>query len=277
MDIGKFKIVICVLGAILNLHPNCSGLDMDMRVVGSYRTEALTADAITVSNILFLSTSGGMEMLDISRPADPRLVGNIGPLTTCMGVNGNYLYGAADGLVVFDISRPTDPVLTNRIELPNRQAANDVVIANGRAYVATYDSLHIYDLGDPIRPVLLGSFSADTVSGVTISGSIAYLAAGSVGLQIVDISDPAGPKSIATLKTGAATGRVGVLGHYAYVSDIDGVNVIDITNPALPVLKTKLRGFPGVLRIQATDSAIYIMNQDAIVILAKGDDQPGLA
>ena len=71
--------------------------------------------------------------------------------------------------------------------------------------------------------------------GVVVAGSYAYVADGS-SLQIIDISDPAGPVTVGTRATYAAYG-LAVAGSYAYMADYSvGLKIIDISNPRDPVL-----------------------------------------
>ena len=67
-------------------------------------------------------------------------------------------------------------------------------------------------------------------------GTLAYVAAITSGLRVIDVSDPALPVEIGFVDTpGEATG-VSVVGTLAYVADSDsGVRVIDVSDPALPV------------------------------------------
>ncbi len=71
---------------------------------------------------------------------------------------------------------------------------------------------------------------------VDVDGSYAYVAAGSAGLQVVDIRDKINPKIIASLDTPGIAIDVKVAGNFAYIADgSSGLQIIDVTNPMLPV------------------------------------------
>jgi len=80
-----------------------------------------------------------------------------------------------------------------------------------------------------------------SASGVTISGNYAYVADGSSGLAIIDISDPTNPGSPVYRDTDGTAQEVTISGNYAYVADRNsGLAIIDIsdpTNPGTPVYK----------------------------------------
>jgi len=90
-----------------------------------------------------------------------------------------------------------------------------------------------------ITPVLVGSIVTSYAQGVTVVGNYAYVADGSSGLKIIDVSNKTGPilvGSTATGKRGYAQ-DVTVVGNYAYVSDqAGGLKIIDVSNKASPIL-----------------------------------------
>jgi hypothetical protein len=74
-------------------------------------------------------------------------------------------------------------------------------------------------------------------NNVEVADGYAYVAAGSAGLQVVDVSDPRAPQIIASVDTNGNANDVRILGRYAYVADGGaGIKIIDIANPAAPVI-----------------------------------------
>ncbi|UCD85062.1 MAG: chitobiase/beta-hexosaminidase C-terminal domain-containing protein, partial [Deltaproteobacteria bacterium] len=71
--------------------------------------------------------------------------------------------------------------------------------------------------------------------GVFVTGGYAYLADGSSGLAIIDVSDPANPGTPVYRDTSGNSYGVFVSGGYAYVGDGDsGLAIIDVSDPANP-------------------------------------------
>jgi len=84
--------------------------------------------------------------------------------------------------------------------------------------------------------MIIGSVDTpDQARHVTVSGSYAYVADGSSGLQVIDISNPSNLQIIGSVDTPDSARHVTVSGSYAYVADyVSGLQVIDISNPSNP-------------------------------------------
>ena len=74
-------------------------------------------------------------------------------------------------------------------------------------------------------------------NNVDVSGNFAYVAAGSAGLQVVDVTDRRSPHIVGSLDTPGNANDVKVVGNRAYVADGSaGLQIIDISNPNNPTL-----------------------------------------
>ncbi|MEE4252165.1 MAG: IPT/TIG domain-containing protein, partial [Alcanivoracaceae bacterium] len=69
---------------------------------------------------------------------------------------------------------------------------------------------------------------------VSVSGSIAWVAAGEGGLVAVDLTDPSRPKIVSREQTLGAVYHVSTWGHVAYALTSRGVYSLDVTDPARP-------------------------------------------
>jgi len=70
---------------------------------------------------------------------------------------------------------------------------------------------------------------------VAVQGSYAYIAAGSSGLQILDISDPASPIYLGSVDTPGIASGVALLGDRVFIAaGTSGLQIIDISDPANP-------------------------------------------
>ena len=92
------------------------------------------------------------------------------------------------------------------------------------------------DVADPALPVELGFLDTpDFAYGVTVVGTLAYVADGSSGLRVIRTA-AALPVEIGFLDTPSLAVGVAVVGTLAYVADgPSGLRVIDVADPALPV------------------------------------------
>jgi hypothetical protein len=96
-------------------------------------------------------------------------------------------------------------------------------------------------------------------NNVEVSGNFAYVAAGSTGLQVVDVANRTNPQVVASLDTPGNANDVKVVGTTAYVADgASGLQVIDITNPLAPVLRGTL-DTPGIAQdVAIKDTLAYV-------------------
>jgi hypothetical protein len=209
---------------------------------------------------------GGLQVVDISNPANPQLVGEYPyfnpPCAWCGGsaydvaVSGNYAYlaeawdetspggGEASGaLAVIDISDPTSPWPVTSYDTSS-YGARSVTIAGSMAYVGNYnsfDGLQILDISNPTHPVRVGGYRLDSEEPhVTVSGNYAYLAmpSGLEGVSVLDISNPANPVRVTgiTLQPSSSARGSAVMDGKLYVAGDAGLFVFDVAQPENPVL-----------------------------------------
>jgi hypothetical protein len=143
------------------------------------------------------------------------------PLVICLALAG-YLPAAGEGC----------PELVS-----STGGSTDAVAAEaGLAYVSIAGGLSIFDVADPIQPLLLGRVSLGTtrVGAVAIADGIAWLHSAS-GLTAVDVTLPESPQVLGSVSRPGAGGVVAVPGGLVYVADGDGgLTVVDGSVPADP-------------------------------------------
>jgi Ca2+-binding RTX toxin-like protein len=94
-------------------------------------------------------------------------------------------------------------------------------------------------------------------------GNYAYVADGSSGLQIIDISNPAAPTLAGTYDTPGYAQEVQVVGNYAYVADGgSGLQIIDISNPAAPTLAETYDTTGSAQGVQVVGNYAYVADDD---------------
>ncbi|MEO7433703.1 MAG: hypothetical protein ABIR62_17185 [Dokdonella sp.] len=176
------------------------------------------------------TTNGGIfEVLDVSNPASPQLLGSLTTSKTYdLTVRGNYAYlvdGAdfADGgLRVVDVSNPAAPVVAGQEGSCPYANGIDVSADGNTAYIACAsdaefaNALQIVDTTDKAHPVLLGSVALPGTEGlpdynnphsVVVVGNIAYVG-NEYGLDEVDVSNRAAPVQTFRHPTGYFVSKV---------------------------------------------------------------------
>jgi hypothetical protein len=135
------------------------------------------------------SYSGGLQVIDITDPANPQTVGSVDTPGSAVGVSiqGNYAYLADGdiGVQVIDITNPTSPQIVGGMHTPG--LARGVAVSGMHAYIADDNSgLVVIDIANPASPQMTGSmYTPGSARGVAVSGAHAYVADYWSGLMIL--------------------------------------------------------------------------------------------
>ncbi len=155
-----------------------------------------------------------------------------------------------------------DPQFQGHWPAEHRGLARSVAVSDGYAYVAAGD-LQIIDVSDPTDPRwMLGYDAGGIVQGVTVSGSLTYIAVAGYGLQILDISAPAQPRKIGGIKTSSDAMDVRLRDNRAYVAVADGLEVIEVSTPASPRSLGRYQSHGGINRVAVSDNYAYLAGVD---------------
>jgi parallel beta-helix repeat protein len=140
---------------------------------------------------------------------------------------------------------PTPPVSAQKEESTGWEATGQaggptqgISLQGNYAYIGVGPRLVVVDISDPANPHQVGATAMldDFVLGVTVSGTLAYLAAGTAGLLIVDISSPLNPFVVGSWNSPGYAEGVTVSDSTAFLADGPyGLRVVDVSNPAAPV------------------------------------------
>jgi hypothetical protein len=95
-------------------------------------------------------------------------------------------------------------------------------------------------------------------NGVQVVGSLAYVADGDSGLQVVDVSNSNAPRRLGSLRDGFGDANgVQVVGSLAYVADGFGLRVIDVSDPTTPRSLGSIRTRYAI-GLQVTGARAYV-------------------
>jgi len=195
-------------------------------------------------------TTSGLISVDISVPGSPQIMGSLDfstPETSCqtfdVDIQGNYAFVADHtGFHVVDITNPDN--LVTKVSITEFEYATplpyNVYVHDTYVYLNTQaDGLYIFDITDPVSPVLTSHFedtNAGSMSYDTIrEGNYLYLAAGANGLVIADVSDPADPVFVSNIEQDYE-GVIALVkkDNYVYLctefGDMRAIDVSDVTN-----------------------------------------------
>ncbi len=210
----------------------------------------------------------GLRILDVSNPADIRLVGELpisGGHPYKVNVDGNLAYIALirGGFVIADISDPAHPVQKSRFNLGY---AYDVKEKDNFLYVADGNSgFSVFDVSDSTAPSAVGSYNTGGfVRTVALSGTNAVIGDSTKGLMIIDVSDPTHPARTGLVGLTGTPFRVWVDGTVAYVAEGgDGIEVFDFSDSASI---TKIATIPAAdyaRGVVGDGTALYVADRSA--------------
>jgi hypothetical protein len=111
-------------------------------------------------------------------------------------------------------------------------------------------------------PTSLGSVSIPGFANeVAVNGNYVYVAAGSAGLQVVDVTNRSNPVIVASLSLSGNTNSVRIVGNLAFVAGGSaGLQVVDVTNPLAPVLRGSLNTSGNALDVNIQGKTAYVAN-----------------
>ncbi len=136
--------------------------------------------------------------------------------------------------------------------------SQDVVVqgdgVNTYAYIADGENgLVIINVSDPLNPSFAGNYihpphapsvagaydTAGFAQGIAVAGGYAYLADGTNGLVIIDVSNPSNPFRLGGYDTTGDAQAVAIRGDYAYIADgTNGLVTLNVVDRASPVFVT---------------------------------------
>ncbi|UCC80298.1 MAG: hypothetical protein JSW64_02755 [Candidatus Zixiibacteriota bacterium] len=187
----------------------------------------------------------GLSIVDITDPSSPIVESFLAMNGEAQGVYGygDYVYVADGyaGLEIVDVQEPENPIIVGNYHPGTRSYFSEVFIADSLAYVANTISprrMTILDLSDPINPAVLGEYY---VPGrpflICVEGNYAYLSMESVGLHIIDVTDPTTPVFAGEFNENAPSSIWGmdVRGDYLYIAQMYSLKIIDVSDPTNPI------------------------------------------
>src|SRR5262245_47456119 len=126
-----------------------------------------------------------------------RLSRNPGGRVGYMALHGNHVYLVNEdaGLQVVDVSNPAGPKVVGSYQ-PSADLG-PVATSGNHVYLIEEDNrLRVLDVANPARPRVVGSSDlADQVAGLAVAGKHVY-AVVSDSLRVLDVSNPALPKEV---------------------------------------------------------------------------------
>ncbi|MBI9104843.1 MAG: hypothetical protein JEY99_20675 [Spirochaetales bacterium] len=184
-------------GYLYSTHPD-SGMKIfnindpeSPEFITEYRAET-AGNLIIDKNTGYLSLrSGSIQIIDLTDKSNPKLISSLEISTPGeLKVQGNYLFAANgdSGFKIFNVADPENPTLVDETEDVNVLGLD---IDGNTLYVAGREGLQILDVHLQGGTFLVASCNLPgRPVRVRLNANRAYLAAGSEGVYVIDISNP---------------------------------------------------------------------------------------
>ncbi|MCC7376585.1 MAG: hypothetical protein IT581_18140 [Verrucomicrobiales bacterium] len=126
-----------------------------------------------------------------------------------------------------------EPGLLPRVGGVANLGASRIHVEGGMAYVSGSSGFRAVDVLDPARPLVWGT--CDGGGDFSVGATVAAMAEGERGIQIIDLTDARAPVLAGNFVTSRFTRRVAVFGQHAFTVDWSaGLEVVDISNRHRP-------------------------------------------
>lgn len=224
-----------------------------MTLVGSYNTPdyAYGVSVIQLNTLNYALVADGVTgllLINVTNPATPSLISSYNTSGTALDVSSGvinntpyaFVSDGADGLVIVNVSSPAAPVLDTVISFPSDRVITSFVdVPNKNLYIGTYGgNMYIYSLANlPGSVNQLAAYLSplDHIMSIFVTGGIAYVAENSIGIEIINVTNPSFPQNMSNYDTPGLASGIKVSGNYAYVADATSLYVINVLNPFSPV------------------------------------------
>ncbi len=139
-------------------------------------------------------------------------------------------------------------------------------IVENALLVLSFNDIQVYDITDPIAPVLSGTVALDAQNGVA-GGGFMYVLSGNT-LHVLDLSDPLAPVQRGSLDlTGfsLAPSSMSLADGHLYMGAGYSVLVIDVADPDSPTLSGSVTNSAEVLQVAARPGFFYVATEDGFL------------
>jgi hypothetical protein len=249
---GNFTYVAMKDGGVVVVNTSNPGKPL---YVNKIKTYGEAWELYKEGNYLYVADkAGGMTILDVSDPNAPKLAGRDNPSGIhgdAVYKSGNYAYwvggdGGAGYFMATDVSNPLKPVNKVMVPLFGGNSGSSIWAEGEQAYVGdARGNFYVINIFNPLNPALQGGINAvdnsSSAYDLVKKDKYIYLANGSQGLCIIDVSTPQLPRQLGKLTLLDAAYDCKVDDRYAYVAySWGGFVKVDISDPSKPIQVSNL-------------------------------------
>ncbi|MFX1475926.1 MAG: hypothetical protein ACFFCO_10700, partial [Promethearchaeota archaeon] len=220
------------------IHNVSNSYDID--TIGYETFAGYALDVVVDGDIAYVADgTSGVYAVDCSDLTNPTVIDTFDTIgnATDVELQGDTLVVAdgSSGVCYFlDVSDPTD--IRSVYTLGFAYAVHDVSIHDGLLAIGTSSFVYLYSLGDLAGLPLYSTYSTYDALDVDVQGDIAYVAAGTDGLVVLDVSDKVNPVLLDVVKHTSSVyyTSVDVQGIHCFVTNdatVIGLYCFDVSDP----------------------------------------------
>lgn len=269
-----------------------------------------SVDLKVVDNTVYVVGANKLEIIDVSNPSSPQLLGSYTPKVIDAAskempfyspnelvdvANNKAFILTSKGLEIVDVSNPQKPVFLGLYEMKiPLMSYPEVKILDNQAYINIDDnysanpssSIQIVDLSDSSKPTLLGTYSQqqdednfgsigdiEIIQNTMYVHNDSYMGLNAPSWKIIDISNPANPELFASIDS-IKSSDLFVAGNTAYYVDGEKFQLIDTRNPKAPKLTNAFMGGEGYI-LNIEEKTMYISSFGDLFAFDISDAQNG--
>ena len=220
-------------------------------------------------NYAFIGNGSLLQVLDISNPKTPQILGqvDVGSYIFGLVVSGNYAY-MTPGFSIIDISDVTHPQVISNLSIP--LMASSIAVSGDYAYIGNIlGEIYTINISDPAQPYIVSGYAmmateGDFIGSIVVVDTLLYATSFEFNsANIFNISNPLSPFRYSN--TFGDRGELIIQGHYMFVGAIDynTLWMYDISQPLYPrfINGVDLRSSPTTIFLR--DSLVYVSEADS--------------
>ena len=214
----------------------------------------------------------GILIFDVTNPNMPNLITTI-KQSQLSDVAAHdlklYITGDDAELTVYDTSDPTSPYKLGSYSIPAN--GNAIEISDTTAYVSVpFFGVYTIDINNTsaMQSPLISTFeSAGTDRDFVLVENIGYIADGSLGLRIIDLTNPQSPTQLGWFNTPGYAYSIDVQNDRAYIADGDsGMHIYDVSNPTNAILLGTYTGITNATIVKIDGNTAFVIGNDRSMV-----------
>ena len=254
----------------------------ESEIIAQYRfSENRATEMEFIDGRLFMAEQDfGLHIIDFTHPSGPRQVADYRATGQIVDlyVNGKIAAMLLDGkrIVVLDVAKSDDIKTVYDVTLPQKGAS---IFVNGRHAIVsgTESGLMSINLSRTGAAVVLDSFvTSGSGEELIVKDDKAYVADGSGGLAIFDVSDARRIKWLGSSNTRGEFNAIALHGDRAVVAkDYTTLQMMNLKNPDLPLVHSAYKPGGVISDIAFDGMVVYAATNEGLRRIDFSDSTPG--